>query len=107
MERRSLPLEERHSSLALRRIRLRAQGRDARVEAAERRAGDVGVEAMEGRRDRSDPLGERIDRWTNVGNHLPLHWSQRLDDTEPELAGLAPHDTLTQDDLVVEWRGVP
>jgi Family of unknown function (DUF5330) len=30
-----------------------------------------------------------------------------LDEADPELAGLAPHDTLTQDDLVVEWRGVP
>jgi len=30
-----------------------------------------------------------------------------LDEADPEPAGLAPHDTLTQDDLVVEWRGVP
>ena len=30
-----------------------------------------------------------------------------LDTADPEPAGLAPHDTLTQDDLVVEWRGVP
>jgi hypothetical protein len=30
-----------------------------------------------------------------------------LDEADPEPVGLAPHDTLTQDDLVVEWRGVP
>jgi len=30
-----------------------------------------------------------------------------LDEADPEPAGQAPHDTLTQDDLVVEWRGVP
>jgi Family of unknown function (DUF5330) len=30
-----------------------------------------------------------------------------VDEVEPEPAGLAPHDTLTQDDLVVEWRGLP
>jgi hypothetical protein len=30
-----------------------------------------------------------------------------IDETAPELAAMAPHDTLSQDDLVVEWRGVP
>jgi Family of unknown function (DUF5330) len=30
-----------------------------------------------------------------------------LDEADPEPVGLAPHDTLTQDDLVVEWRGLP
>jgi hypothetical protein len=30
-----------------------------------------------------------------------------IDEADPELAGMAPHDTLTQDDLAVEWRGVP
>jgi len=30
-----------------------------------------------------------------------------VDETDPEPARLAPHDTLTQDDLVVEWRGLP
>jgi Family of unknown function (DUF5330) len=30
-----------------------------------------------------------------------------VDEADPEPARLAPHDTLTQDDLVVEWRGLP
>ncbi len=30
-----------------------------------------------------------------------------IDEADPELAGMAPHDTLIQDDLAVEWRGVP
>jgi len=30
-----------------------------------------------------------------------------IDEADPELAGMAPHDTLIQDDLAVEWRGAP
>jgi hypothetical protein len=29
------------------------------------------------------------------------------EELEAELAGMAPRDTLTSDDLAVEWRGVP
>jgi hypothetical protein len=29
------------------------------------------------------------------------------EDTNPELAEMAPRDTLTDDDLAVQWRGVP
>jgi hypothetical protein len=39
----------------------------------------------------------------------PDHTSSigEVDEPDPDLAGLAPRDTLTGDDLAVEWRGVP
>ena len=48
---------------------------------------------MERRRDGADTLRERVDRRPNVGDHLLLHRTQRLDDVEHHRAidGGAPH----------------
>jgi len=60
----------------------------------------IGVRAQEGARKIYQIITDK---------RAPDHTSSIGDVDEPdlELAGLAPRDTLTGDDLAVEWRGVP
>jgi len=60
----------------------------------------IGVRAQEGARRIYQIITDK---------RAPDHTSSIGDVDEPdlELAGLAPRDTLTGDDLAVEWRGVP
>jgi hypothetical protein len=60
----------------------------------------IGVRAQEGARRIYQIITDK---------RAPDHTSSIGDVDEPdlELTGLAPRDTLTGDDLAVEWRGVP
>jgi hypothetical protein len=60
----------------------------------------IGVRAQEGARRIYQIITDK---------RAPDHTSSIGDVDEPdlELAGLAPRDTLTGDDLAVEWRGMP
>ena len=60
----------------------------------------IGVRAQEGARRIYQIITDKRapDHTSSIGN---------VDEPDLELAGLAPRDTLTGDDLAVEWRGVP
>jgi len=60
----------------------------------------IGVRAQEGARKIYQIITDKRapDHTSSIGN---------VDEPDLELAGLAPRDTLTGDDLAVEWRGVP
>jgi hypothetical protein len=57
---------------------------------------DGDKKSVEGDRKPSDAAKKAPDHTGSIGGN---------EDTDPVLAQSAPHDTLTQDDLALEWRG--
>jgi hypothetical protein len=57
---------------------------------------DGDKKSVEGDRKPSDAAKKSPDHTGSIGGN---------EDTDPVLAQSAPHDTLTQDDLALEWRG--
>ena len=68
-----LPLEQREPALAIRRILgLALHGRNARLELGDERGRAVGIEMVDGLRQRCDALDERRHRGHDIGQHVAI-----------------------------------
>ena len=72
----------------------------AACEAGGQAATVIGARAQEGARKIYQMITDK---------RAPDHTSSidGVEETDPELAGLAPRDTLSDQDIAVEWHGVP
>jgi hypothetical protein len=69
---------------------------DKKAGESDKKAADGDKKSTEGDKKPSDAAKKAPDRTGSIGGN---------DETDPVLAESVPHDTLTQDDLAVEWRG--
>jgi hypothetical protein len=67
----------------------------------------IGVRAQEGARKLYQTITDK--KSPDTDKKTPDHTGSidSVDASDPALADTAPRDTLTADDLVAEWRGVP